>query len=232
MTRVDAVAGDPGAGDRDVGLALAVEALAGLDPRRQQAVLLELAREVGRDTRPLAELGQVDLLLRSRGCRRSPSGSVRAGQLQLLADHAQRQELVALQPEDRLEPLDVGVREQPVAAARAARREQPLILEVADLRDRDVRELVPQALADRADRVQARGPGCSVRRHRCRNVIRYLPTWTSSSSSSSADSMRRRLTNVPLRLPRSRIVNTVGVAEDLGVPARHRDVVEEHVAVG
>ena len=39
-----------------------------------------------------------------------------------------------------------------VAAGRAPRREQLLILEVADLRDRDVRELVLERLADGADR--------------------------------------------------------------------------------
>ena len=69
-------------------------------------------------------------------------------------------------------------------------------------------------------------------RHRRRNVIRYLPIWTSSSSSSTLLSIRRLLTNVPLRLPRSRIVNTFAVADELGVPARDRDVVEEDVALG
>ena len=72
------------------------------------------------------------------------------------------------------------------------------------------RELVPQALADRADRVQAgRRARFGERRHRRRNVIRYLPIWTSSSSSSTLLSMRRLLTKVPLRLPRSRIVKTL-----------------------
>ena len=45
--------------------------------------------------------------------------------------------------------------EEPVAALRAPRREQALVLEVADLRDRDVRELVAQAAHDLADPEQA-----------------------------------------------------------------------------
>ena len=39
-----------------------------------------------------------------------------------------------------------------------------------------------------------------------RKVSRYLPIWTSSPSSSSADSTRLRLTKVPFRLPPSSIV--------------------------
>ncbi len=81
---------------------------------------------------------------------------------ELLADHAQRQELVPLQPQDRLEPLDVLLAEEAVAAARALRREQPLVLEVADLRDRDVGEL--RAAAARRPRrscaAAAAAPAC------------------------------------------------------------------------
>ena len=69
-------------------------------------------------------------------------------------------------------------------------------------------------------------------RHRRRNVIRYLPIWTSSSSSSTALSIRRLFTNVPLRLPRSRIVKTLALAGQLRVAARDRDVVQEDVALG
>ena len=97
--------------------------------------------------------------------------------------------------QDRLEPLDVLLAEQPVAALRALRREQALVLEVADLRDRDVRELRLQPPADGADRGRrgccAALVGCGRRRaHRRRKVRRYLPIWSSSPSSSSADSMR------------------------------------------
>src|SRR6185437_16928171 len=124
---------------------------------------------------------------------------------ELLADHAQGQELVALQPEDRLEPLDVVLAEQPVAALRPLQRQQALVLEIPDLRDRDVRELRLQPAADVADREELLPGGCGCG-HQCRrNVSRYLPIWISSPSSSSAVSTRRRLTNVPLRLPRSSI---------------------------
>jgi hypothetical protein len=97
---------------------------------------------------------------------------------ELLPDHPKRQELVALQPQDRLEPLDVLLAEQPVAAARALGRQQALILEVPDFRDRDVLELWLQPRADSADRVQAlfRAPlGGHGRTHRRRKVSRYLP---------------------------------------------------------
>ena len=63
VARVDAEARQPRAGGSDVGLALAVEALAALDARDDEAELLELAHEVGRDRRALAELGLVDLVL-------------------------------------------------------------------------------------------------------------------------------------------------------------------------
>src|SRR6185437_321513 len=111
-----------------------------------------------------------------------------------------RQELVALQSEDRLEPVDVLLREQPVAALRPLRRQQALIFEIPNLRDRDVGEVRLQAPADRADREQP-GAGGGGRGHRLRKVRRYLPIWSSSPSSSSADSTRFRFTNVPFRLP-------------------------------
>ena len=47
-----------------------------------------------------------------------------------------------LQPQDGLEPLDVLVGEEPIAAPGSPRPEQALILEVTDLRDRDVGELL------------------------------------------------------------------------------------------
>ena len=154
---VDPVPRDLGARERDVGVALAVEALAAFDPRREQAEVLELARELGRDARR----GRTARTCRSppparAGRRRGASRGRRSGH-ELLADHPQRQELVALQAQDRDQSLDIGLGEQPVAAARSARLQQALILEVADLRDRDVGELVPQALADGADRVQVGG---------------------------------------------------------------------------
>jgi hypothetical protein len=77
---------------------------------------------------------------------------------QLLADHPQRQELVALQTKDRPQPLDVGLAVEAVAARRAPRRQQLLVLQVADLGDRDVVELVLEDLADGADRQRLAGP--------------------------------------------------------------------------
>ena len=142
---VDAEAREPPARRGDLRVALAVEALAALEPRLQQPELLELAREVaGRCRR-----GRRARRARARP-RSSPSPACapprrarrRRRRRELLADHPQRQELVALQAQDRLQPLDVVLAEQPVAAAGPLRRQQALILEVADLRDRDVRELV------------------------------------------------------------------------------------------
>src|SRR5262249_38369642 len=124
---------------------------------------------------------------------------------QLLADHPQRQELVALEQQDRPQALDILLAEQAVAALRASPGEQPPVLEVADLRDRDVGDLRLQPPAHGADRQEpalgARLAGRS--RHRRRKVKRYLPIWSSSPSERRPDSMRRRLRNVPLRLPRS-----------------------------
>src|SRR4029079_17399506 len=71
---------------------------------------------------------------------------------QLLADHSQWQELVALQAQDRAQTLHVGLRVQAVAALRAPRLQQLLALEVADLRDRDLGELALELLADGPDR--------------------------------------------------------------------------------
>src|SRR4029077_3420800 len=89
---------------------------------------------------------------------------------------------------------------------------EALILEVADLRDRDVGELLAKLLTHRADGAKpwlcaAFLGTCHDTAHRWRNVSRYLPICTSSSSSRTTDSMRFRFTYVPLRLPRSRIVN-------------------------
>ena len=65
MACVDPEAGEPRAGGGDVGLRLPVEMLACLDARLQHAVLLELADELARHGRPVAELGEIDLVLRS-----------------------------------------------------------------------------------------------------------------------------------------------------------------------
>ena len=76
--RVDAEAGKPRARGCDVGLALAVEPLAALGARDDEAELLELTHELGRDRRALAELGLVDLVLVAEHARRSAGASGRS----------------------------------------------------------------------------------------------------------------------------------------------------------
>ena len=176
----------------------------------EQAVLLELTRELGRDRSSLTELSEVELLILLGKARRTlaaPLLSCPRRRGQFLPDHAQRQELVPLQAENRLQALDVVLAEEPVTALRPPRREQALVLEVADLGDRDVRELGLEAPADRADRKQPAlllPLGCRRGLHFSRKVNLYLPIWSSSPFSSFAsDSIRLRLRNVPLRLPSS-----------------------------
>ena len=61
VSRIEAVSRKTAAGGGDLDVALAVEALARLDPRRDEVVLLEPSREVGRDARAGAELRDVEL---------------------------------------------------------------------------------------------------------------------------------------------------------------------------
>src|SRR4051794_21220181 len=116
MAGVDPVPRDLGAGKRDVGVALAVEPLTGFHPWSEQAEVLELARELGRDPGPPAELGHLDLLLLPTQARGPTLDAVGRRSPKLLPDHAQRQELVALKAQDRHEALDVGLGEEAVAA--------------------------------------------------------------------------------------------------------------------
>ena len=67
---VDPVAGEPPARRCDLGVALAVAALAALDPRREQPELLERSCELAVDAGALAELGEVELLLAIAEARR------------------------------------------------------------------------------------------------------------------------------------------------------------------
>src|SRR5207244_12501544 len=113
MPRLDPVPGEARAGDSDVGVAFREELLAVLDPRLEQSELLEILGELGRDPRAPAQLAEVELVLAAADRERPPAAAVLArGRGQLLPDHPQRQELVALEPQDRLEPLDVLVAEQ------------------------------------------------------------------------------------------------------------------------
>src|SRR5439155_12100069 len=172
----------PAAGKRDLGIELEVALLAGLGTRRKQPELLELACEPRVDSRALAQLSETEFVLLADQPAAPALAVTRAGGGKLLADDAQRQELVALEAQNRLEALEVVLAEEAVPALGPARRQQSLILEAPDLRDRDVRELVLEHAADGSDRQQTR--------FRCvglqwfRNVSRYLPFCSSSPSSS------------------------------------------------
>src|SRR5439155_8087015 len=159
----DAVARELGDGADD--LALGLVEVRGPGPRLalDDAVLLELL-----DQRRIGARLLEDVLERvqrapaahrhARAPRTAPLGGLghlavllRASARELLADDAQRQELVALQAQDRAQALHVGRRVEAVAAGCAPRREELLVLEVADLGDRDVGELLRERLADRPD---------------------------------------------------------------------------------
>jgi hypothetical protein len=146
---LNAVAGELQARGDDVNVPLRIPALAAVLGGREQPVVLEVSHEGGRRPGPLAQRVEVELLLGL--AETHPLTRLASRRRELLTNNAQRQELVALQPEDGLQPVDVVLGEEPVAALRPPRREQALILEVADLRDRNVGELVLEAPADRAD---------------------------------------------------------------------------------
>src|SRR5262249_7664339 len=164
VARRDAEAGEPSADRRDLRVGLAVETLAARDARGEQPELLQLAREPLLDPCALAESSLVELGFAFPQATRRAGPALRRSRLpELLADHLERQELVPLQPQDRLQPLELLLAEEPVAAARPPRRHEPLPLEVADLRDRDVRELRLEAGAGGAARQHARAPRGPVR---------------------------------------------------------------------
>src|SRR5436190_5160324 len=218
----DAVAGELRDRADDLALGLVVVLRAGADLALDDAEVLQLGHQrrlrlrllehvvervqrpalLHRDRRPAARLD----------ARRGDVGRAAPGR-ELLADHAQRQELVALQPQDRAQPRDVGLAVEPIAARRAPRRQQLLILEVADLRDRDVGELLLERLADGPDRhrlarrlvalVVGHLDVLFAHAHRARKVSLNLPICSSSPSLSRWLSMRCRLTYVPFNEPRS-----------------------------
>src|SRR5206468_8662287 len=129
VARCDPVVGKPAARERDVRLELCVALLPRLRARRQQPEFLQLAGEAPVDPGALAELLQVEFGLLGRQARSpAPLAIARGGRRKLLADHAQREKLVALQPQNRLQPLEVLFAEEPVAALRAPRGEQALVL--------------------------------------------------------------------------------------------------------
>ena len=169
----DAVAGELGDRAHDLALGLVVVALAVAQLALDDPEVLELLHEPRLRARLVEHL--LERILRAAGAHRdrqppqrrarAPVGLARRRRLlgrapggELVTDHRQRQELVALQAQDRPQPRDVRGRVQAVTARRAARRQQLLVLEVADLRDRDVGELLLEPLADRPDRQRLRLP--------------------------------------------------------------------------
>src|SRR5947207_14568959 len=109
MARCDAELREPRAGERDVDVLLVVALLAVVGVRLEQAEVLELAHELAADAGTPAQLGEVDAVLVPRGAERPrpPPLLAAGGRRELLPDHAQRQELVPLEAQDRLQPLDV-----------------------------------------------------------------------------------------------------------------------------
>ena len=162
----DAVARQLGDRADDLALRLVVVALGAAQLALDDPVVLELGDQPRLRARLLHHVLRASRARRAAGCEKVSRRSAAPGPRvagwaptaacvdlrlaaapggQLLADHPQRQELVALQPQDRAQARDVGGGVEPVAAGRAPRREQLLVLQVADLRDRDVRELLLRA---------------------------------------------------------------------------------------
>ena len=136
----------------DLDVVLGVSLRAARPARLQQPELVQLPAELERDLGALAEVLERDRLDgRAKRARLAALPFLRPGGVELLADHAQRQELVALQAQDRRETLDVVSGEQAIPTACPLRRDQALVLEVANLGDGDVRELVAKRLADGTD---------------------------------------------------------------------------------
>ena len=80
--------------------------------RGEKPVLLQRARQLGRD-RGAFKLGQIHLALALAEARlATPAALARRSGRQLLPDHAQRHELVALEAQDRLQQLDVLLAER------------------------------------------------------------------------------------------------------------------------
>src|SRR2546428_5885130 len=107
MARGDSEACKPAADRSDLGIRLGVEALPSRDARREEAVFLQLSGEAPVDPGPLAEGALVKLLIavtKAAGAPPPPLGRRRL--LELLPDHLQRQELVPLQAQVPLQPLE------------------------------------------------------------------------------------------------------------------------------
>src|SRR5262249_13779558 len=92
VARRDPVAREPARDRRALRVRLGVEALAGLESRGEQAVLLELAREPCVDARSLAQRGLVELGVGLTQASAAPAAPLRRRRpVELLADYLQRQ---------------------------------------------------------------------------------------------------------------------------------------------
>ena len=127
VARSDPEPGQPRARARDGDVRLAVALGAAVRARGEQPEALELARELRADSRPLAELGEIDVLLLLEEVRPPPLPLGEARARELLADDAKRKELVALELEDPSLTVDVLVAEEPVCALRPPRRDETLV---------------------------------------------------------------------------------------------------------
>ena len=106
----------------------------------------------------------------ARGVRCARRGAPCAGlravdgrRTQLLADHAQRHELVTLHVQGDAQRLDVLRGVHAVATGRPLGLDDALVLQEAQLGDRDVREFVAEQVADLADAIARRSADAVLR---------------------------------------------------------------------
>src|SRR5215208_5119442 len=203
--------------------------------RLDDAELLELADQVLRNAGLIEDLlererrhGGVDRCGAPRRCRlAAATGAAEFTARELLADDPERKELIPLHAEDRAQALDIGLTVETVAAGRAARRQELLILEVPDLGDLDVVELLAQDLGHGSDRQRLAG---ARRRIVGRGTTLRLPAalgsflgscdrhlsapGSSACTSRSGSRRRRRLDAAPVHVgpvERSQVVDVEAV---------------------
>ena len=197
--------GKLGGGSHDAGVDLAVPLDAAHLMRRHELVLLELFEQRGIRAGHAQDLFTHELPFSARGdqvgfAQPLPRYRRRArwAALQLATDDLERQVLVALQGQHAHETPEVLLREEAIAGLGAPRGDEMLLLQVAQLADGDVRELVAQPLDHRADGEQLLVADVEeqfrVLVHGTMKVSLYLPTCSSSPSTSVCRSVRTRLT--------------------------------------
>src|SRR5215213_1884380 len=157
-----------GADDLEIRLVVARPALAAIG--LHDAVLLELAKQALWHAGLVQKLllrhhrhGRIDGGRPPRGRRLCPApGRGQLSTRELLTDHPEGKELVALHPQDRAKTLHIRLAVQAIPAGGASGGEQLLVLEVTDLRDRDVVELLTEDLRHRADGQRLARPRCPL----------------------------------------------------------------------